>query len=342
MTHCWPVVEDLGLILVFLGDRSPPPPPTGAAPDEYSWITARPVSMETDWQAMVAAVKDAVELMPGWAPGVKKTWMAECQEFMRWLIDDNFVLLGVRDYAVRGKGDKATLNVVGGSGLGILRGDSDTRRSRPVADLAPEARRLSQKRPLIVTKTNARSTVHRAGFMDYIGVLRIDDEGRTVGERRIIGLFTSRAYNQNAMKTPMLRVRTRNILDRADLLEGSHAWRTMVHILESLPRDELFQATTRQLRRLAEGVLDLQERKLVRLFIRKERYGRFYSCLAYIPREQFNTENRETVQTSRASPGCRCWCGRERGPRSSSTWRRLSAKSPPPCAHGVTNCAPSW
>jgi glutamate dehydrogenase len=250
-----------------------------------------------DWQAMVAAVKDAVELMPGWAPGVKKTWMAECQEFMRWLIDDNFVLLGVRDYAVRGKGDKATLNVVGGSGLGILRGDSDTRRSRPVADLAPEARRLSQKRPLIVTKTNARSTVHRAGFMDYIGVLRIDDEGRTVGERRIIGLFTSRAYNQNAMKTPMLRVRTRNILDRADLLEGSHAWRTMVHILESLPRDELFQATTRQLRRLAEGVLDLQERKLVRLFIRKERYGRFYSCLAYIPREQFNTENRETVQT---------------------------------------------
>ena len=166
----------------------------------------------------------------------------------------------------------------------------------PVSSLPEAARKLSQKRPLIITKTNARSTVHRAGYLDYIGVLKINSDGKTVGERRYLGLFTSTAYYMNAMQTPMVRVRARNIMKKSDLVEGSHAWKTMVHILETLPRDELLQATSRQLKAIAEGVLNLQERKLVRLFIRKERYGRFYSCLVYLPREQFNTENREKIQ----------------------------------------------
>ena len=90
--------------------------------------------------------------------------------------------------------------------------------------------------------------MHRAGYLDYLGVLKIDEEGRAVGERRIIGLFTSRAYTESAMETPMVRVRARNIMRRSGLTENSHAWKSMVHILETLPRDELFQATTPQLR----------------------------------------------------------------------------------------------
>jgi glutamate dehydrogenase len=258
-----------------------------------------------DWKPMERRVADTVERMPEWAPGVKKEWMRECRAFLRWLLDDHFIFLGVRDYRFTGKGRNERLERVPGTGLGILRDDARGEASRPAASLAPAARRQSQKRPLIITKTNARSTVHRAGYLDYLGVLMIDAEGNTIGERRFLGLFTSTAYFEDAMQTPMVRVRARNIMRGSGLVEGSHAWKSMVHILQTLPRDELFQATSAQLREIAEGVLDLQERKLTRLFVRRERYGRFYSCLVYLPRERFNTENRERIQQilSRALKG---------------------------------------
>ena len=249
-----------------------------------------------DWETMEQTVAETVDVMPDWAPGVNAEWMEECQQFMRWLLEDHFVFLGIRDYEMVGEGAKAKVRRVPGSGLGILREEDTAPKSREMDSLAPAARRRSQKRPLIITKTNARSTVHRAGYMDYLGVLKIDEKGRTVGERRIIGLFTSRAYTQSVMSTPMVRVRARNIMEESGLVQNSHDWKSMVHILQTLPRDELYQASTAQLREIAEGVLNLQERKLVRLFIRKERYDRFYSCLVYLPRERFNTENREKIQ----------------------------------------------
>ena len=248
-----------------------------------------------DWQAMERRVAETADAMPGWAPSVKPEWMAECRAFVEWLLDDHFVLLGIRDYEIDRDGETDVVRRVQGSGLGILSA-SKGEAERPLASLAPAALKLSQKRPVIITKTNARSTVHRAGYLDYIGVLKIDEEGRAVGERRIIGLFTSRAYTESAMETPMVRVRAGNILRSSGLTENSHAWKSMVHILETLPRDELFQATTPQLRELIEGVLNLQERRLVRLFIRRERYGRFFSCLVYLPRDRFNTEKRERIQ----------------------------------------------
>ena len=154
-----------------------------------------------DWKAMERRVADTVERMPEWAPGVKKEWMRECRAFMRWLLDDHFIFLGVRDYRVTGKGRNERLERIAGSGLGILRDESRGEASRPTVSLAPAALRLGQKRPLIVTKTNARSTVHRAGYLDYLGVLMIDAEGRTIGERRFLGRFTSTAYGLSATAT---------------------------------------------------------------------------------------------------------------------------------------------
>jgi glutamate dehydrogenase len=249
-----------------------------------------------DWKGMEAALLEAQEKLSEWAAGADPMWVEECGTFLRWLLDDNFVFLGARDYRVLRSGKAHQLQLIEGSGLGILRENEDTVRSRPLTSLGEAARRRQTKLPLILTKTNARSTVHRAGYLDYIGVLQMDPNGRSIGERRFLGLFTSMAYRQNAMDTPIVRVRARNVLTNAHLVERSHAWKSMVHILESLPRDELFQASSRELLDVALGVLNLQDRQRVRLFIRQERYGRFYSCLVYIPREQFNTENREAIQ----------------------------------------------
>ncbi len=251
----------------------------------------------SDWRAMENKAQDAVSKMPDWAPWVDEKLMWESREFMKWLIDDHFIFLGVRDYKVARKNNRYQLKLVSGSGLGILRETEKTVTSRPLSSLAVEVRKRQNTVPLIITKTNARSTVHRAGYLDYIGVLKINENGRTFGERRFLGLFTSQAYRQNAMDTPLVRVKAQRVMDSVILHQGSHAWKTMVHVLESLPRDMLFQADSRELMEIALGVMNLQERLRVRLFIRRERYGRFWSCLVYIPREQFNTENREAIQS---------------------------------------------
>jgi glutamate dehydrogenase len=249
-----------------------------------------------DWKAMETGATEAERSISEWARGTKSPWLEESEAFLKWLLDDHFIFLGMRDYkVVRGK-KHYELRLVPGSGLGILREDADTVTSRPLSSLADAARKRIQALPLIITKTNARSTVHRAGYFDYVGVLRFDKQGRTVGERRFLGLLTSSAYNLAAMATPLARVRARNVLERSGLARGSHAWKSMVHILETLPRDELLQSSTSELMATASGVLNLQERRRVRLFVRRERYGRFYSCLVYMPRERFNTENREAVQ----------------------------------------------
>jgi glutamate dehydrogenase len=250
-----------------------------------------------DWKQMEQQASAAVDALPEWAPQVKELWMSECRAFLEWLLDDHFIFLGVRDYElVRGKGGDR-LNIVRGSGLGILRETDQTETSRPLSSLAGPTRRNTKDRlPLIITKTNARSTVHRAGYLDYIGVLRFDGRGRTIGERRILGLFTSKAYHLNAMQTPLVRIRAQRVMERSRLVEGSHAWKTIEHTLETLPRDELYQADSHELQKMAFSILNLQERAQVRLLIRRERYGRFYSCLVYLPRERFNTENREQIQ----------------------------------------------
>jgi glutamate dehydrogenase len=253
-------------------------------------------SAVADWKAMEASAADAETRLGDWAGGLEQEWLEESQAFLRWLLDDHFIFLGVRDYRVaRGK-KQYELQLVEGSGLGILRETPGTVHARPLTSLAEVARKRGQPIPLIITKTNARSTVHRAGYLDYIGVLKFDKQGRTIAERRFLGLFTSTAYNTAAMETPMARVRMQRVLEQSGLIPGSHAWKAMVHILEALPRDELLQASSTELRNIAVGILNLQERKRVRLFIRRERYGRFYSCIVYLPREQFNTENREAVQ----------------------------------------------
>ena len=251
----------------------------------------------TDWRAMEEKALEAKNNMAAGAPKVEKGIMQECQEFMNWLVDDYFIFLGVRDYTVDKGNDGYQLNIVPGSGLGILRETDQTVYGRPLSTLATQARKNRLKIPLIITKTNARSTVHRNGYLDYIGVLKFDEKGRTIGERRFLGLFTSMAYNLNALDTPLVRVRVQRVLEAANLNRGSHAWKSMIHIMEVLPRDELFQANSKELRETAIGVLNLQERLRVRLFIRRERFGRFYSCLVYIPRERFNTENRQQIQT---------------------------------------------
>ena len=248
-----------------------------------------------DWAAMRDRLTDSVEKLGDWAPKTDAADLEESEAFLTWLRDDHFILLGARDYVVDRSDGKFNLDLVKGSGLGILRETDRTIRSRPIATLSDGA--LGERSaPLIITKTRSRSTVHRGGYMDYIGILKFDEDGQIVGERRFIGLFTSNAYFRRASDTPLVRLKVRQVLKRSELREGSYARKSLVHILETLPRDDLFQASVDEIEETALAVLALMERQRVRLLVRRERFNRFYSCLVFIPRDHFSTENRTRIQ----------------------------------------------
>ncbi|MFC1701167.1 NAD-glutamate dehydrogenase domain-containing protein [Pseudomonadota bacterium] len=248
-----------------------------------------------DWPLMNESLEYAISEFGKNAPDLPENVRNECVKFLKWVADDHFMFIGARTYDIVQKGRVDNLKVVDGTGLGLLREDGKTVLSRPIASAKDELR-FNPNAPLIVTKTNSLSPMHRSGYMDYIGVLRFDEKGKVIGEYRFIGLFTSLAYQQRVADTPLIAMKVKTVLENSGLKENRHAWKSMLHILESLPRDEVFQASSTELLSIAMGVLDLQERQTVRLFIRRERFGRFFSCLVYIPRDYWNTENREKIQ----------------------------------------------
>src|SRR5690606_8781234 len=249
-----------------------------------------------DWPQMRRRMEEVAEELATRQMPLGEEERREAQEFLRWVADEHFTFFGYREYQLRRRGGKELLVPVKGSGLGLLRGDGDTA-GRPLQSLA--AHRMSSEgkaEVLVLTKTNARSTVHRPGYMDYIGVLGFDDKGRAVSEQRFLGLYTSSAYNRRPWDIPLVRGRYEYVMSRSGLKPTGHSGKALRHILETLPRDELFQSSAEELYRLATGVLGLQERVRSRLFLRRDRYGRFHSVLAYIPRDRFNTEVRHRIE----------------------------------------------
>jgi glutamate dehydrogenase len=246
-----------------------------------------------DWAKMRAQAGEAAAELAETPPPLPSAEVEEGVELLRWLADDHFTFLGVREYALvrseSGEGD--ALRAVPGTGLGILRGD--TPESGSFAALPPEVRaKARERRLLILTKANSRSTVHRPAYLDYIGVKKFDSSGEVVGERRFLGLFTHVAYSESISRVPVLKRKLAETLDRAGFAAGSHDGKDLVEILETYPRDELFQTPVDVLLPIALGVLRLRERRQLKLFLRRDDYGRFMSCLVYLPRDRYTTQIR--------------------------------------------------
>jgi glutamate dehydrogenase len=186
---------------------------------------------------------------------------------------------------------------VQGSGLGILRQTEAGPVSHSFAELPPDVRRLARTPKLLnLTKANSRATVHRPSYLDYIGIKKFDESGEVTGEQRFLGLYTFSAYSASAFDIPLVRRKVRYVLERAGFPEGSHNEKDLVEILETYPRDELFQISKEELFEIAIGILHLQERQRVRIFVRRDTYGRFFSCLVFAPRDRYNTVIRERMQ----------------------------------------------
>ncbi|HVD19112.1 MAG TPA: NAD-glutamate dehydrogenase [Propionibacteriaceae bacterium] len=245
-----------------------------------------------DWQKMITRSEDTIEMLkdPEFI-GDHADQAALACELLSWLNANHFTFLGYREYEVMTHKSGIDFKVRPGTGLGILRPDQDppgTFHAIPQSNGKPEL--------MIITKDNQQSRVHRPAYLDYIAFRIFDGNERVIGERRFLGLFSSSAYSESVARVPVLRQKAAAVIQLSGYSEHSHGGKAIMDALETYPRDELFQTPLAELAAVVEKVAHLKERRQVRMFVRRDPYGRYLSCLIYLPRDRYTTSVRKRME----------------------------------------------
>ncbi|WP_040489965.1 NAD-glutamate dehydrogenase [Fulvimarina pelagi] len=230
--------------------------------------------------------------------GDEKTLIAESAELLQWLRNDNFIFLGSRVYGVSHEDAGDLLARREDDSLGILSDPSVSilgRQGQPTTT-TPEIRAfLEAKQPMIVTKANAQTKIHRRAYMDYVGVKQYDQNGGLRGEVRFVGLFTSSAYTRSILSIPYLRLKAETVIAHSGFRADSHSGKALLNVLESYPRDEIFQIDPETLEEFATTAVGLNERPRIKVMPRPDRFDRFVSIMVYVPRDRYDSRLRERI-----------------------------------------------
>ena len=246
-----------------------------------------------DWPAMLDRAKDIARTLPQTAHAEQIVELPQAAELLDWMADGQFTFLGYREYDLESINGEDVLVARSGSGLGLMR----ELESQGPQHLTKRGRITARdKSALIITKANARSTVHRGVYLDYVGVKSFDANGEVNGERRFIGLFSSSVYTSSVKTVPVVREKVQAVLKSTGFAANSHSGKDITTILESYPRDELFQISVEDLTKTALGILRLQERRRTSVFLRTDDYGRFVTAMVFLPRDRFSTDVRLRVE----------------------------------------------
>ncbi len=251
-----------------------------------------------DWSDMRAQMDEAIEHLSKAKTQASREELDEALGFLQWLRDNHFTFLGCRTlrFDVDEKGKlQSEPTVVTEAGRGVLR-DPERHVLRQSAEpllLSPAIEAyMTSPAPVIVAKANMKSRVHRRVYMDYVGVKRYREDGCVIGETRFVGLFTAEAYDQMAREVPLIRRKVRRVLEKAGKAPGSHSAKKLQNIVENYPRDELFQTAEDDLLEISQGILHLYDRPRTKLFMRRDPFDRFISCLLFVPRDRYNSKVR--------------------------------------------------
>jgi len=249
-----------------------------------------------DWQPMLKQFDSVItDVKKSKLPGSKSD-KEDTVEFLSWLANNHFTLMGYRSYdLIAVKGDvKLEANLA--SSLGLMKKTSGIQ-NRLISSLTESGREVALgDNHLILTKTNSYSRVHRPAQLDYIGVKRFDAKGNIIGEERFIGLFGSAYYTNSALDLPLIKSKVKAVCESSGFAKGTHAFKALINILETYPRDEILQSNVDELLQNVMGILQMQERDCSGLFVRRDAFDRFYSCMVYVPRERYNTKLRIETQ----------------------------------------------
>jgi len=245
-----------------------------------------------DWDKMHAQVDEIVAGLRSDPPPLDEEELRQAADLLEWLADEHFTFLGYREYRLERDGDDDFLRAIPGTGLGILRTDQEI--SESFGRLPDPVKAKARERTLLVlAKANSRATVHRPAYLDYVGVKTFGEDGEVTGERRFLGLFSSAAYTESLLRIPLLREKAESVLRQSGFDPRSHAGKALMDTLETYPRDELFHTSVQELTPMAQAAMQARERRAVRMFIRRDTYGRYLSVLVYLPRDRYNTSVRE-------------------------------------------------
>jgi glutamate dehydrogenase len=252
----------------------------------------------SDWKLMLARLDEAIDAYRDNPPPLPAGELDEAIAFLEWLRDGHFTFLGMREYEFTGGAKRGMLERADAPGLGIL-ADPDVRVLRrggkAIHTTAAIREFLMRPDPLIIAKANTKSRVHRRGYMDYVGIKRYGRRGALAGELRIVGLFTSTAYTRSARTIPYLRRKIDRVIAAAGYDAESHSGKALVNVLETFPREELFQIDEESLIAAATDIVQLGERPRIRVIARRDRFDRFVSVLVYLPRDHHNTNMRLAI-----------------------------------------------
>ncbi|WDI30474.1 NAD-glutamate dehydrogenase [Hyphococcus flavus] len=251
-----------------------------------------------DWEPMRARLASCIaQLERSRLPGMKADEQRESVQFLKWLWDNRFAFLGVRRFNYSEEKGVPNLIPDEGNDLGILTAPGrQVLKStfQPDGKLSPAvAAFLDSKEPIIIAKSSSKSLTHRRAFMDYVAVKNYSPDGAPIGEDLFVGLFTAEAYNRPVSDIPLIRAKVDKVLEATAFTPGGHNEKALINILESYPRDELFQIDVDALCEICLGILRLFKRPRVKLFLRRDRFDRFISALLYVPRDRFNSDIRE-------------------------------------------------
>ena len=266
---------------------------------EISSVLGDVAASVNDWDSMSAKLDETIkDLAIRPYPGEKQE-LKEATDFLNYLNNHHFTLLGYRRYDLRKVEGDLELIADTTSSLGLMNipGKPQPETGLLLSSFSDSARKEALDHSLLLlTKSSEKSRVHRPAYVDYVGVKRFDKQGHVIGEDRFLGLYASNLYNRSPREIPLLAEKVQRVLDRSGLTPRSHDYKALMHILETLPRDELIQGNVEELAYVAHGVLEMQDRDKLKLFVRKDGFGRFFSCLVYVSKDRYNTKLREDTQ----------------------------------------------
>ena len=290
-----PFITEAPLFLEI--DRQTDPAVLDELQRQFTQVLKQNTAVIEDWPAMCERVREATDELDFLPASIDASEVEESKAFLTWIEDHHFTFLGIRDYELIKSGQSTLLQAIPGTGLGVLRETLSHPNPFNLSSMAPEALKLTlSPHILLMSKTNKLSDVHRDAYTDYIGVKRFNKSGDVIGERRILGLYTATAYNTNPKYIPFLRHKVALVMHNSLLNARSHAGKVLLNILETLPRDDLIQASEEELLEISMGIFYMQERSRIRMFARMDAYHRFISCLVYVPKDRFNTSLRQDME----------------------------------------------
>ena len=222
---------------------------------------------------------------------------AESLEFILWLVENHFIFLGYEAYRIRNSKAGRVVELQDDSLLGVSRFKTGLKKRARFDDLpAGTGELILKKRILSFAKSSVRSRVHRPAYFDYVLIKEFDKQGKVAVEHRFSGLYTSAVYYRAALEIPLVRKKVNRVLTHSGFAPNGHSIKDLLQVINVYPRDELFQISHKQLAATAIEIAQIQETRTTKLFIRRDEYGKFFSCLVYIPRDSFNTSVRLRIQ----------------------------------------------